>query len=76
MKSNSYTVYHWTSTEPDLDIDWPRVHETLGRDCVEWLMQQPTEQVQMIVEQQGMAHRLVLEFYQESAHGKFLLFRD
>ncbi len=76
MKTSSYTVLQWTSSEPDLDIAWPCVHDALGHDCVQWLNRQSLDRCQLIVEQQGQDHRLVLEFYSPVAEREFHLLRS
>ena len=75
MKTEQYQIYQWTSTDPDLDIDWPRVHQELGVDCVRWLNQQPLDQCQLVVERHGNLHTLTAEFYCRSSYTKFMMLK-
>jgi hypothetical protein len=76
MKTNRYTVYCWHSDQHELDIDWPRVHQILGKDCVRWLNQQPLTTCQLIVERQQQQMSLVAEFYSVGAYQEFLQRKD
>lgn len=76
MKTDRYLIYQWRCTEPELDIDWPRVHQELGSECLRWLNEQTLDQCQLVVECQDTAHSLVVEFYCQDRYREFLLLKD
>jgi len=75
MKTSRYTVYQWRSPEPELDIDWPKVHHILGQECVGWLNQQSLKDCQLILERQGVDHTLIVEFYNSRVSAAFHLLK-
>jgi hypothetical protein len=67
MKSKAVELYCWTPTEHEvIDIDWPKVHKTLGLEQTRWLLDLPRHVCQMVLEQRPPHCRLLAEFYCES----------
>lgn len=74
MKSTKITLSEWTypkEVEDTIDIDWPRVQREIGEDCLRWLMDQPHDCCQLVLEKSEhhaslqSKRRLVAEFYDE-----------
>lgn len=66
MKNNKVELLKWLPSEgEDIEIDWPKVHKTIGVDQTRWLLAQPIEQCQVVLERRDMFCRLVAEFYSE-----------
>ena len=68
MKSNRVELLKWLPEEGEyIAIDWPKVHKTIGLDHTNWLLNQPEDLCQLILERNDMYCRLVAEFYNERA---------
>jgi hypothetical protein len=66
MKTKSIELYSWLPADGEyIEIDWPKVHRTIGVDHTEWLLQQPLTACQLILEHGSDCCRLVAEFYDE-----------
>jgi hypothetical protein len=67
MKSNRFELYHWhTRNGKDIiEVDWPKVHKTKGIDQTRWLLSQPDDHCQIVLERRDMYCRLIAEFYYE-----------
>ena len=66
MKTNKVELYKWLDLEGEnIEIDWPKVHKTIGLDHTNWLLKQPKDQCQIVLERNDMYCRLVAEFYSE-----------
>jgi hypothetical protein len=66
MKTNRVELYRWLDSEGEnIEIDWPKVHKTIGTDHLQWLLKQPHEICQVILERNDSYCRLVAEFYHE-----------
>jgi len=75
MKTSKVTLYEWTySADLDdnlLEIDWPRIQQQIGEDCLRWLLKQPHNNCQLILAKNDSAERmesrrrLVAEFYDD-----------
>ena len=66
MKTSKVELYKWLGSEGEtIEIDWPKVHKTIGLDHTNWLLKQPSDQCQIILERNDMYCRLVAEFYSE-----------
>lgn len=64
MKSNKIELLKWLPSEGEyIEIDWPKVHKTIGVDQTNWLLTQPKELCQLMLERNDMYCRLVAEFY-------------
>ena len=68
MKSNKIELLKWLPEEGEyIEINWPKVHKTIGLDQTTWLLNQPKDLCQLILERRDMHCRLVAEFYDERA---------
>ncbi len=68
MKSNKVELLKWLPEEGEyIEIDWPKVHKTIGLDHTNWLLNQPDDLCQLVLERNDMYCRLVAEFYNEKA---------
>jgi len=66
MKTNKVELYKWLDLEGEnIEIDWPKVHKTIGLDHTNWLLKQPKDQCQIVLERNDAYCRLVAEFYSE-----------
>jgi hypothetical protein len=64
MKNFKISLVSWLLVhEEPLAIDWPKVHRELGIDQVDWLLEQPLQKCQLMVEKQGSHCCLTVEFY-------------
>ncbi len=64
MKSNKVELLKWLPSEGEyIEIDWPKVHKTIGVEQTRWLLAQPEESCQVILERNDMYCRLIAEFY-------------
>ena len=68
MKTNKVELLRWLPQEGEtIEIDWPKVHKTIGLDQTKWLLSQPEDNCQIILERRDMFCRLVAEFYTDHA---------
>jgi hypothetical protein len=68
MKSKRVELLKWLPQEGEnIEIDWPKVHKTIGLDHTKWLLSQPLNVCQLILERNDMHCRLVAEFYDDKA---------
>lgn len=66
MKTNKIELLKWLPEEGEyIEINWPKVHKTIGLDQTNWLLKQNIEQCQLILESNDMYCRLVAEFYND-----------
>jgi len=66
MKTSKIELLKWLPEEGEyIEIDWPKVHKTIGLDQTGWLLKQPEEHCQIILERNDMYCRLVAEFYNQ-----------
>lgn len=69
MKSNTVVLTKWHTIEqgsPNLDVDWPRYHQEVGEDCIQWLLKQERQSAcQLVVERQLSRARLTVDFFNE-----------
>jgi hypothetical protein len=64
MKTDRIELLKWLpGPDENIEIDWPKVHKTLGLDHTKWLLAQPEQQCQMVLERGEVYCRLVAEFY-------------
>jgi len=68
MKTERVELLKWLPNEGEvLEIDWPKVHKTIGADHTAWLVKQPHEICQLFLERNDSYCRLVAEFYDSRA---------
>ena len=68
MKTERVELLKWLPQEGEIiEIDWPKVHKTIGIDHTKWLLKQPHDLCQLILERNDMYCRLVAEFYDSRA---------
>jgi hypothetical protein len=66
MKTERIELLKWLPSEGEnIEIDWPKVHKTIGVDHTKWLLKQELNHCQLILERNDMYCRLVAEFYHE-----------
>ena len=66
MKTNRVELLKWLPEPSEyIEISWPKVHKTLGLDQTKWLLGQPHDVCQLVLERNDMFCRLVAEFYDE-----------
>lgn len=67
MKSKRFELYHWTSNNGTeiIDVDWPKVQRAIGVEQVSWLLKQPRDKCQLVVDKINEDFKLVAEFYDE-----------
>jgi hypothetical protein len=63
MKTKRLELYSWFSTDDRIEIDWPKVHKTLGTDQTRWLLDQNNTACQLVVDKVNNNYTLVAEFY-------------
>ena len=67
MKTKRIRLYSWSDSNDHIEIDWPKVHKTLGIDQTQWILNQPKTSCQLVVDKVNYNHTLVAEFYNEQA---------
>jgi hypothetical protein len=68
MKTERVELLKWLPEEGEyIAIDWPKVHKTIGIDHTNWLIKQPEDQCQLMLERNDSYCRLVAEFYDNRA---------
>ena len=67
MKNNRFELYHWhtRNVKDIIEIDWPKVHKTVGVDLINWINKQPKEKCQLVVDKLNDDFKLIAEFYDE-----------
>lgn len=74
MKSSRVELYRWLPDEGEnIDIDWPKVHKTLGLEHTRWLLNKPRYDCQLVLDRHDCYCRLVAEFYTESTRLEYAL---
>ena len=64
MKTNKVELVKWLPQEGEyIEIDWPKVHKTIGLEHTNWLLTQSHDRCQLVLERTDMFCRLVAEFY-------------
>lgn len=68
MKTSKVELLKWLPVESEyIEINWPKVHKTIGLDHTKWLLNQPEDICQLVLERTDMYCRLVAEFYDDKA---------
>lgn len=66
MKTNKVELLRWLPSEDEvIEIDWPKVHRTIGIEQTKWLLAQTKDECQVVLERNDMYCRLIAEFYNE-----------
>lgn len=74
MKSSRVELYKWLPSEGEtIEIDWPKVHKTIGVEQTRWLLKQPFTSCQIMLERRDMHCRLVAEFYDDRTFATYHL---
>lgn len=68
MKSKKVELLRWLPQESEvIEIDWPKVHKTIGLEQTRWLLAQKPSSCQLMLERNDMYCRLIAEFYNADA---------
>jgi hypothetical protein len=66
MKTSKIELLHWLPHEGEnIEVDWPKVHRTIGLEHTKWLLGQDPTECQVVLERKDMYCRLIAEFYNE-----------
>lgn len=66
MKTFKVELLKWLPLEGEyIEIDWPKVHRTIGLEHAQWLLAQDHTQCQVVLERRDMHCRLIAEFYDD-----------
>ncbi len=66
MKTSKVELLKWLPEEGEnIEINWPKVHRTIGLEQTKWLLAQDHTQCQLVLERNDMYCRLVAEFYDD-----------
>lgn len=66
MKTSKVELLKWLPYEGEnIEIDWPKVHKTIGVEHTNWLLKQSIDKCQLVLERTDMYCRLVAEFYDD-----------
>lgn len=66
MKTEAVELLKWLPEEGEyIEINWPKVHKTIGTDQTNWLLKQPPTNCQLMLYRNDMYCRLMAEFYDE-----------
>lgn len=68
MKTKKVELLKWLPVESEaIEIDWPKVHKTIGLEHTNWLIKQSDDICQLVLERNDMYCRLIAEFYNDQA---------
>jgi hypothetical protein len=68
MKTSKIELLKWLPEEGEyIEINWPKLHKTIGLDHTNWLLKQPNDQCQLVLERNDQYCRLIAEFYNDHA---------
>jgi hypothetical protein len=68
MKTKKIELLKWLPSEGEnIEIDWPKVHKTIGLEHTNWLIKQSDDVCQLVLERNDIYCRLVAEFYNDQA---------
>lgn len=66
MKTEVVELLKWLPEEGEyIEINWPKVHKTIGIEQTNWLLKQELTNCQLMLYRNDMYCRLVAEFYDE-----------
>lgn len=68
MRTSNIDLLSWVpSSDEVIEIDWPKVHKTIGVDHTNWLLKQPRSHCQLVLERTDDVCRLIAEFYNSNS---------
>lgn len=74
MKTSKVELLKWLPSEGEtIEIDWPKVHRTIGVDQTKWLLDQDLTDCQVVLERNDMYCRLIAEFYDDRTLATYYL---
>jgi hypothetical protein len=73
MKTSRIVLAEWVSHDLYIDIDWPAVQKKLGLEQLEWLLSQPADCCQLVLDQCQVNNHLVAEFYSQETLVTYLI---
>jgi hypothetical protein len=74
MKTNQVELYEWLPSDGEsIEIDWPKVHNKIGLDQTRWLIDQPLDRCQLVLERRDQYCRLIVEFFDEKIATEYAL---
>lgn len=74
MKTSKIELLKWLPEEGEnIEINWPKVHRTIGAEQTKWLIAQDHTKCQMVLERNDMYCRLMAEFYDEKTLATYYL---
>jgi hypothetical protein len=71
MKTSRITLTEWIADDNEyIDVDWPKVQKIIGTDHLNWLLKQPNDACQLVLDKQVTLDsvpnvKLVAEFYDD-----------
>jgi hypothetical protein len=66
MKNKAVELLKWLPQEGEtIEIDWPKVHKSIGLGQTQWLIKQSRADCQIVLERKDHYCRLIAEFYNE-----------
>lgn len=66
MKTSKIQLIKWLPQEGEnIEIDWPKVHKTIGLDHTKWLLDQSHSDCQLMLEHNDRYCQLTAEFYNQ-----------
>ena len=66
MKTSKVELLKWLPEEGEyIEINWPKLHKTIGLDHTNWLLKQPKNLCQLVLERNDQYCRLIAEFYND-----------
>lgn len=74
MKTSKVELLKWLPDDGEnIEINWPKVHRTIGTEQTKWLISQEHTKCQMILERNDIYCRLMAEFYDEKTLATYYL---
>jgi hypothetical protein len=74
MKTSKVELLMWLPEQDEnIEINWPKLHKTIGVDHTNWLLKQPNNHCQLVLERNDKHCRLIAEFYTDQALAEYHL---
>jgi hypothetical protein len=68
MRTSKIELLKWLPEEGEyIEINWPKLHKTIGLDHTNWLLKQANDRCQLVLERNGQYCKLIAEFYNDHA---------